>query len=135
MIKGIYGINIAVKDLEEATKKYESVFGIKSVAFKDEDFAFPGLTGSRFDINGFFINLVSYKSEKTSIAQFLNTKGEGLFLITAEVDDIERDVEELKSKGVSFAIKDIISEDFGKVTFVHPKSMHGVQIEIYQPKK
>lgn len=135
MIKGIYGVNVAVKNLDEATDRYESVFGVKSVPFKDEDFAFPGLIGARFDISGFFINLISSKSDKTAIAHFLNTKGEGLFLITAEVDDIEKDVEELKRKGVSLATKDIISGNFGKVTFVHPKSMHGVQVEIYEPKK
>lgn len=135
MIKRIYGINIAVKNLNDAVNKYESVFGVKSEPFKKEDFSFPGLIGARLDINGVFINLVSYASENTSIEQFINSKGEGVFLISLEVDDIEKDVDELKSKGLSFVLKESVTGDFGKVNFVHPKSMHGVQIEIYQPKK
>ena len=135
MIKGIYGINIAVKDLDEAVKKYESMFGVKSEPFKEEDFAFPGLSGAKLDINGVFINLISYKDEKTSVANFIETKGEGVFLISIEVDDIEKDVEELKNKGLDFVLKDTAEGAFGQVNFVHPKSAHGVQLEIYQPKK
>ena len=30
MIKGIYGVNIAVRDLEKATLNYEMAFGVKS---------------------------------------------------------------------------------------------------------
>lgn len=135
MIKGIYGINIAVKNLDEAVRKYESVFGVKSVPFEEGGFAFPGLVGAKLNVNGVHINLISYTNEETSVAKFLNTKGEGVFLISVEVDDINKDVEELKSKGLSFALKEIATGDFGKVNFVHPKSMHGVQMEIYQPKK
>jgi len=133
MIKGIYGINIAVKNLNEAVKKYEAVFGVKSKPF--EDFAFPGLVGARFDINGVFITLVSYTSENTSIAKFINKRGEGFFLISLEVDDIDKDVETLKSEGLNFVLPETLSGNFGKVNFVHPNSMHGVQLEIYQPKK
>lgn len=133
MVKRVYGMNIAVKNLDEAVKKYESVFGVKSEPFTE--FAFPGLIGARLNIDGFFIHLISYTSEETSVAKFLNTKGEGVFLVSLEVDDIEKDVEELKNKGLIFALKEIVSGSFGKVNFVHPKSMHGLQVEIYQPKK
>ncbi len=133
MVKGVYGMNIAVKNLDEAVKKYESIFGVKSEPFKE--FAFPGLIGARLNIHGFFIHLISYTNEETSVAKFLNTKGEGVFLVSMEVDDIEKDVEELKNKGLIFALKEIVAGSFGKVNFVHPKSTHGVQLEIYQPKK
>ena len=77
MIKGIYGINIAVKDLDEATKKYEKLFGVKAIALGPGDFAFPGLTGAKLDVNGTFVNLISYSDENSSVAKFLNSKGEG----------------------------------------------------------
>lgn len=133
MVKGIYGMNIAVKNLDEAVKKFESVFGVKAEPFTE--FAFPGLIGAKLNIRGFSLHLISYTSEDTSVAKFLSAKGEGVFLVSLEVDDIEKDVEELKGKGVNFVLKDIVSGGFGKVNFAHPKSMHGVQFEIYQPKK
>ena len=135
MIKGIYGINIAVKDLDEAVKKYESVFGVKSTPLKGNDFAFPNLIGAKLDVNGTIINLISYISEDTSVANFIKKRGEGVFLVSVEVDDIDNDVEELKKKGLTFVLKETVSGDFGKVNFVHPRSMHGVQTEIYQPRE
>lgn len=50
------------------------------------------------------------------------------------VDDIEKTVTEMKRKGVNF-VADIKDVPLGKVTFAHPKSMHGVQLEILQLKK
>lgn len=135
MIKGIYGINIAVKDLDQAVKKYESVFQRKAVPLTENDFAFPGLIGAKLDIGGTVINLISYTSEETGVAKFITNRGEGLFLISVEVDDIDHDIEELKEKDLNFVLKETASGDFGKVNFVHPKSMHGVQIEIFQPSR
>jgi len=135
MIKGIYGLNIAVKDLDEAVRKYESVFGVKSEPMGEDDFAFPGLIGAKLDIKGTVISLISYTDENTSVAKFINTKGEGLFLLSIETDDIEEDVETLKDKGLSFVLGETVVGDYGKVNFVHPKSAHGVQLEIYQPRR
>ena len=135
MIKGIYGINIAVKDLNEAVKRYESAFGVKSEPMSARDFAFPGLTGAKLNIGGTFLTLISSTQENTSVANFLSKKGEGVFLISVKVDDIEQDVEVLKERGLLFALKETSRGEFGKVNFVHPKSMHGVQLEIYQPSE
>lgn len=58
MIKGVYSINIAVKDLA-ANKKYEAIFGVTSEALGEKNFAFPGLIGSKLNVNGFYINLIA----------------------------------------------------------------------------
>jgi methylmalonyl-CoA epimerase len=134
MIKSIYGINIAVKDLDEAVKKFESVLGIKSERFKPEEFAFPGLAGAKLNVNGVYINLISYTDENTSVAKFIQDKGEGFFLLSFEVDDIDRDIEDLKSKGLNFVLKETMDVPVGRVNFVHPRSIHGVQLEILEVK-
>lgn len=135
MIKGIYGINIAVKNLDKAVELYEKVFDVKSEPLKEEDFAFPGLIGAKFNVGGTIINLISYTKEGTSVGNFISKNGEGFFLMSIEVDDIENDTKELQKKGLKFILKDNLSGDYGKVNFIHPKLMHGVQIEVYQPKK
>jgi len=135
MIKGIYGINIAVKDLNEAVKKYEGFFGVKSEPLGERDFAFPGLIGAKLDINGTCITLVSYTDENTSVAKFVKNKGEGLFLLSIEVDDVPSSVDDLTQKGLQFVFKDTLHGDFGEVNFAHPKSAHGVQLEIYRPNR
>lgn len=133
MIKGIFGVNIAVNDLAEATKKYENVFGVSAVPLGEKDFAFPGLSGAQLAINGFHINLITSNQPETSIAKFLERKGEGLFLLSVEVDAIDDDVADLRQKGLELLLRDSESGEFGAVNFIHPKSMHGVQVEVYQP--
>ncbi len=133
MIKGIYGINIAVRDLEKATLNYESAFGVKSRPVDETGFAFPGLLGSSFNLNGFHLNLIASKDENTSVAKFLDQKGEGVFLLSVEVDDIDSDVEAFRAKGFNPLLKPSAVGHFGAVNFLHPKQLNGVQVEIYAP--
>lgn len=133
MIKGIYGINVAVKNLDEAVRTYEAFFGIKARSFGSEFFAFPGLVGAQLNINGFHLNLIASLVEGTSVAQFLERRGEGVFLLSVETDDIENDVARMRGVGANFFLEKNASGPFGEVNFVHPKSMNGVQVEVYQP--
>lgn len=133
MITGIYGINIAVKNLEEATARYESVFGVKAERLAERDFAFPGLAGAKLKVNGFYITLITSADENTSVAKFLEKKGEGVFLLSVRVDAMDQDCAALKGQGLQLLLGKPATGAFGAVNFVHPKSMHGVQVEIYQP--
>lgn len=135
MIKKIYGVNIAVNDLAEATKTYERFFGVKSIPIESSFFAFPGLEGAELDIAGFRINLIASKEAGTSVANFLEKRGEGLFLLSVEVDSMEADSEAFKKDGFRFLIDEPVNGPFGAVNFIHPKSMHGVQIEVYEPSE
>ena len=135
MIKGIHGFNIAVENLEEATARYEAVFGVKAQPLGLDDFAFPGLTGARLDVGGLAVQLLASTDENSSVAKFLNSRGEGLFLVSVEVDDMDGDVADLQEKGLNFVLPEPIRGDFGAVDFSHPKSMHGVQFEFIQLKR
>lgn len=133
MIKNIYGVNIAVNDLSSSVDIYEKFFGIKSTALPEDHFAFPGLLGASLDINGFRINLITSTGTETSVANFLRNRGEGLFLLSVEVDSIDSDSQALRAKGFPLVMDATLKGSFGAVNFVHPKSMKGVQIELYQP--
>lgn len=133
MIKGVYGINIAVKDLEAATSQYEALLGIKAKSVSSSFFAFPGLIGSQFNINGFHLNLIASLTEDTSVAKFIEKKGEGFFLLSLEVDDIDAEVKRIRELGAAVLLNDNVAGEFGAVNFVHPKSYAGVQVEILEP--
>jgi len=135
MIKRLYGINIAVKDLDAAVKKYSDVLGVKPKWTKPEDFAFPGLKGATLDVAGVSINLIASDNPETSIYKFVESRGEGVFLISLQVSDLEKDMKNLAEKGVRFVSEKPLSYATGKVNFGHPKSLHGVQIEFIQPSK
>ena len=133
MIKGVYGINIAVKDLDAATLRYEELLGVKATAVSSSFFAFPGLIGSQFNLNGFHLNLIASLSDDTSVAKFIEKRGEGFFLLSLEVDGIGGEVERLRDIGASVLLDRSAEGDFGAVNFIHPKSFAGVQVELLQP--
>jgi hypothetical protein len=83
-----------VSNYESAVKKFKDVLNIEPKYFRDEDFAFPNLMGAQFFLGGVALNVIGSKTDDTSIAQFVKKQGEGLFLVSLLVDDIERDVKE-----------------------------------------
>lgn len=135
MTNRFFGVNIAVKDLGAATKRFAEVLGVEPTPMGNDDFAFPNLIGSQFTLgNDVVIRLIASEAPDTSIARFIDSRGEGLFLMTIEVADVEQKMRELVHKGVQLISNTPIEHWTGKVGFVHPKSLHGVQLELFQPK-
>lgn len=124
-----------MKDLDAAAKKYSAVLGVEPKPFNPDEFALPGLRGITFSMGDVDITLVT-GDPGTPIAKFLESRGEGVFLLSLEVTDVEEDMKEIAKKGVEFVVdKPMTSKAGGKVNWGHPRSMHGVQWEFYQPPK
>ncbi|MBI2917005.1 MAG: VOC family protein [Chloroflexi bacterium] len=137
MIKKFFGLNIAVKDLDEAVKRYSAVFG-KATLIDPKEFAFPGLKGATVKVGEISINLIASDQPGTSIARFLETKGEGVFLVSVQVDDVAGTMKQVEPAGVQFVSKEPMPfgiDKQGRVNFAHPRSMFGVQWEFIQPKE
>lgn len=133
MIKGVYGLNIAVKDLDAAVKKYNDILGQKPARMLGGgDFAFPGLKGAAYDLNGFILHLITGE-ENTSVGKFVASKGEGVFLLSLRSDNVEGDMGRMTEGGALFVMDKPLKGGFGTANFIHPKSTHGVQIEVYDP--
>jgi len=136
MIKQLYGVNIAVKDLGEAVKKYSAILGGKVEWTKPEDFAFPGLRGATVWVGDVRINLIASSNPDTSIYKFVESRGEGVFLLSFQVTDLPNDMKDLTAKGVKLVSPDKpMTYSGGIVNFGHPKSLFGVQMEFIQPKE
>ena len=135
MIKRFYGFNVAVKDLEAASKKFSEVLGIDPVPHKAEDFAFKRIRGVDLKIGDIVITLIASDDPDTSVASFIEKKGEGVFLVSFEVDDIENDIKKLETKGCQMVVDKPLPYAHGKAAWGYPKSMYGVQIELIQPDK
>ncbi|GEM_PF-2361784 len=131
-----FGFNVAVRNLDEAVAKYKTLLEIEPKIIESHEFAFPGLRGACFDLHGFKINLITSVDKGTSIDLFLEKKGDGFFLFSLEVDDIKGEVERLREANFIFTPKDPVeTEKWGKVIFIHPKSLNGIQLEMIQPKQ
>lgn len=134
MLTSVWGINIAVKDLDKAVERYEKLLGVKPMITSDpKNAAFPGITAASFAFRGFTINLMTSSDSNNPVGRFLEKKGEGILLVSIESDDIDADVEGLKSKEVPFFFQENVSGGYGKVNFIPASTMNGVQWEILQP--
>lgn len=132
MITGVYGFNIAVKDLVAATERFEAILGVKGTSLAEEDFAFPGLVGTRLEFGGLVINLITSDDASTSVAKFLDSRGEGLFLVSLTTGDMDGALEGLSSEGITPLLTPPKETKYGRVTFLHPREAHGVQLELLE---
>lgn len=124
-------IGIAVKDIEVANKIYTSLLGYKQ--YKTESVESEGVTTSFFMCGDSKIELLEATHEDSAIAKFIAKRGEGIHHIAFAVDDIEAEIKRLKGEG--FVVLNETPKkgaDNKLVAFLHPKSSHGVLVELCQ---
>ena len=124
-------IGIAVKDIEAANSVYKSLLGYEH--YKTEVVEGEGVTTSFFTCGESKIELLEATREDSPIAKFIKKKGEGIHHIAFAVDDIHAEKERLKKEGfVVLNEEPKRGADNKWVVFLHPKSSHGVLVELCQ---
>lgn len=130
MIKKIHHVSVVVRNLEEALKLYEGLFGLRPE--KIEALPEQGMRVALLPVGGAEIELVQPLDPNSGVARFLASRGEGLHHICLEVDDVDRELEQLEKKGVRLIDKKGRRGLVGKVAFIHPEATRGVLIELAQ---
>ncbi len=127
-------IGIAVKSLKDASALYERLLGTKS--YKTEELVSENVITEFFKLGESKIELLEASSEESTIHRFIQKRGEGIHHIAFAVDDIVKEMARLKSDGFQLLSDNPrIGADNKLVCFVHPKSSHGVLIELCQEIK
>ena len=121
-------IAIAVNDVESAVKQYREAFGVTDVEF--ETIETEGVKVAILHLSNGRIELMQPTNDNSPIKKFLEKKGEGLHHIALETDDIESEVTRMEGCGIQFLGKIRPGSAGTKVTFIHPKSLHGVLAEL-----
>jgi methylmalonyl-CoA epimerase len=132
MIKRVHHIAIAVNNLKESVALFENLLGIKAHITE-----VPGqqVTEAVLKVGGEVeINLVEPMVPESTVAKFLEKRGEGLHHIALEVDDVNDELKSIESKGIQLIDKEGREGVAGKIGFLHPKSINGVLVELVQPK-
>lgn len=131
MLHKIDHIAVAVRDIDTTAAFYRDVLGLRLVGI--EEVADQKVKVAFFSIGETNIELVMPTSEDSSVAKFLDSKGEGLHHICYASDDIEADLANLKARGARLIDETPrLGAHGAKVAFVHPKSSRGVLTEISQ---
>ena len=124
-------VSIAVKSIDDALSFYRDILGfdLRTTSFNElEKLKIAFLSNKRSDVE-----LMEPTEEETVVGRFIKRRGEGIHHICIAVPDIEKAMEELSENEVRLVEeKPRVSTSGLKVAFIHPKSAHGVLIEIYE---
>ena len=127
-------IGIAVKDLASAKHTFTQVLGVEY--YKEETVESEGVTTVFFKVGEVKIELLQATREDSPIAKFIDKRGEGVHHIAFDVDAVDEKSTALTNNGFVVLNESTKSGADGKlINFIHPKSAHGVLVELCQDKE
>jgi len=122
-------LSIVVKDLEAAIKRFETLFDLK-VYSRGESREF-GFKNAILPLGKGHIELMQPTDSSSAVARFLDTRGEGVYLVGFDVADIPGSVKKLRDMGVRVTHPGTDAP----VAWVHPKDAHGAFVELRKPQR
>ena len=128
-ISHIEHIGIAVKNLDEAIKFYEEIFGLKCYAV--EEVTDQKVKTAFFQVGQTKVELLETTDPEGPIGKFIEKRGEGIHHIAFAMKGLQSSLDELRGKGIK-----LIDEKARKgaeglnIAFIHPKDTQGVLIEL-----
>lgn len=114
---------VRVGDIDEGIATYRDALGL-TLDRTDESEAL-GIKQAFFNLpDGGFIEVVAPISADSAVGQALDKRGEGIHTVAFAVDDLDAACAKLKAGGAR-----LLGEG-GPQVFVHPKSTHGVLLQL-----
>jgi len=133
MLTGVHHISFLVADLDKAVERYKDLFEIESVEL--ETLPERGVATARFDVNGVWIVLVQPVDDESEPARVLKQQGEGVFLISFGVVDLEGTRAKLVAKGAideSATARDGLQD--WRVIDLNPDAVFGAPIHLTEER-
>jgi methylmalonyl-CoA epimerase len=124
-------VAIAVRDLDAAVAWYESTFGatVEHREMVERD----GVEEALLKVAESYIQLLSPSRPDSTVAKFLDSRGEGLHHVGYRVADCAQALETAKAAGVRSIDEAPRPGSRGTtVAFLHPKASFGTLIELVQ---
>jgi methylmalonyl-CoA epimerase len=132
MIKGIDHVGIAVKSIDEAKKFWVDTLGLKLSHI--EELPEQKVRIAILKAGETTIELLEPTSPDSPVQRFIEKRGEGLHHLTLETDKLAERLHELKSANVTLINEQPRTGSRGaSIAFLHPKSAHGVLVELCEP--
>jgi len=133
-VKNIDHIGIAVNNIQESLSFWQTSLGIEPHG--TQEVPEQKLRTAFLPVGDTEIELLESTSPDSSVAKFLEKHGEGLHHIAIRVDDIDAALAELKAKGIKLIDETARNGAGGaRIAFVHPRSTHGVLLELCERKQ
>jgi len=110
VLKNIHHLNFVVADLDAAVLRYKDGLGLGP--FQRDDLPDRGVSTARVKIGDVWIVLVSPRRDDCDVARYLEAHGEGFFLMSFGVDDLDQAIGELAKRGTEAGDKRVGLSDW-----------------------
>ena len=129
-LRAIHHVAVVVRDMDDALRFYHDTLGLAldSVVPIPSD----GVRIAFLPVGPSRIELVEPVDPSTGVARFLESRGEGFHHVCFEVPDVARALAQMEAAGVELIDHAARRGAEGPVAFVHPRSCHGVLVELIE---
>ena len=129
-LKRLDHVVVAVKELEEAAWAWEHNLGLKAERVVQPDGS--NLKLAMLPVGNAFVELAQAVAPDHRLAAFVEERGEGMFSLSIEVDDLEAAVAELRGRSVDVSDPEPGVLEGTRVARINPQSAHGVPIQLIE---
>jgi len=126
-------ISIAVRDLDAARRIWEPLLGKQGPDDAYEDDA-ERIRVARYWIGEVGFELMESTAADGDVARYIDRHGEGVMLVSLNVDDTRGAIAELREAGHP-VIGDARTFRDCEFAFVHPRSLNGVLLEVIDDRR
>lgn len=124
--KRIDHIGIVVKDLDAAIATYARNFAFSRDTARGGEVPALGIKNAFMPVGGSDLEFIEPTSDSGPVGQFAKDRGEGTFMLSIEVENIDAAVSHLRGLGAR------VGDPVNGVAFVSMKSTHGVNLQLVQ---
>ena len=131
MLKKIHHVGVVVPNLEQAMTLWRDLLGLRLT--KSQTVQDQGVKAALLQAGESEIELLEPLSPDNGVGKFLAKRGGGLHHVCFETEDVERELEGAKAKGIQLIDQKPRAGLAGMICFLHPKAARGVLVEYAQP--
>jgi methylmalonyl-CoA/ethylmalonyl-CoA epimerase len=124
-------IAIAVHSLDEQLEAFRSVWGLEATSIETHDS--DAVREAMLPIGDTCLQLLEATNNESTVARFVERRGEGLHHIAIAVDDLNAELDRLRAAGARLVDEQPRPGGGDSLAaFVHPQSSAGVLVELVQ---
>jgi catechol 2,3-dioxygenase-like lactoylglutathione lyase family enzyme len=132
-LKKIDHVIIATNDLDDALRLWERNVGLKEDAELEHPLG-AGFKAARLPIGDSFLELVQPVEQSGRFHDQVQERGEGLFSVSLQVDDLDDAVAYLREKGATVSDPEPSIWPGARLARINHHSAHGVSIQLIERK-
>ncbi|MFC1940356.1 VOC family protein [Chloroflexota bacterium] len=129
MLGDVIELSIVVRDIEAAIKHFEKLFDLK--VYKRGESEEFGFINAILPLGKGHIEFLQPTNPSSAVARFLEARGEGVYLVGFECEDIPASARKLRDKGARVTEGRLDNP----LAWVHPKDAHGVFVELRETEQ